>query len=65
MKNVDMRVEGDMLILRVDLTKESGPSASGKTTIVASTEGNAAVPGHDEIKVGLNVYRPRTRLKGK
>ena len=60
MKNVDIKVEGNTLIIRVDLSKEFGPSASGKTTIVASTEGNVAVPEH-EVKVGLNVYRPRPR----
>ena len=60
MKNVDIKVEGHTLIIRVDLSKEFGPSASGKTTIVASTEGNVAVPDH-EVKVGLNVYRPRPR----
>lgn len=60
MKNVDIKVEGNTLIIRVDLSKEFGPSASGKTTIVASTEGNVAVPDH-EVKVGLNVYRPRPR----
>jgi len=65
MKNVELRVEGDVLILRVDLTKEFGPSATGKTTIVASTEGNVAVPGQDEIKIGLNVYRPRSRQSRK
>lgn len=65
MKNVELRVEGDVLILRVDLSKEFGASATGKTTIVASTEGNVAVPGQDEIKVGLNVYRPRSRKPGR
>ena len=60
MKNVDMKVEGNILIIRVDLTKEFGASSSGKTTIVASTEGNVSVQDHD-VKVGLNVYRPRPR----
>ena len=55
-----MKVEGNILIIRVDLTKEFGASSSGKTTIVASTEGNVDVPDH-EVKVGLNVYRPRPR----
>ncbi len=58
MKNVEIQVEGDILTLRVDLRREFGPSSSGKTTIVASTEGNVAIDGH-EVKVGLNVYRPR------
>ncbi len=58
MKNVDMKVEGNILIIRVDLTKEFGASSSGKTTIVASTEGNVSVQDHD-VKVGLNVYISR------
>ena len=60
MKNVEMSVEGDVLVIRVDLTRDFGPSSSGKTAIVASTEGNVGVPG-SEIKVGLNCYKPRSR----
>jgi hypothetical protein len=56
MKNVEMTVEGETLIIKVDLSKDFGPSKSGETIIVASTEGNVAVPDRDE-KVGLNVYR--------
>ncbi len=58
MKNVQMTVDGTILTIKVDLAKEFGPSSSGKTTIVASTEGNVAVPNRDE-KVGLNVYRKK------
>ena len=56
MKNVEMTVEGDTLVIKVDLKKDFGKSKSGKTLIVASTEGNADVPGRKE-KIGLNVYR--------
>jgi len=58
MKNVEMRVEGNVLIISVDLSKEFGPSSSGKTTIIASTEGNVSIPDREE-KVGLNVYRKK------
>jgi hypothetical protein len=58
MKNVQMTIEGDILTIRVDLSKEFGPSASGKTIIIASTEGNLSVPDREE-KVGLNVYRKK------
>ncbi len=58
MKNVEMKVEGNILTIKVDLSKEYGPSASGKTIIVASTEGNISVPERDE-KVGLNVYKKK------
>ena len=60
MKNVEMTVEGNILTMTVDLTKEFGPSSSGKTIIIASTEGNVSVPDRDE-KVGLNVYRKKPR----
>jgi len=56
MKNVEMTVEGETLIIRVDLSKDFGKSKSGKTIIVASTEGNVSVPERDE-KIGLNIYR--------
>jgi hypothetical protein len=56
MKNVEMTIEGETLIIKVDLSKEFGKSKSGKTIIVASTEGNVSVPQRDE-KIGLNIYR--------
>jgi len=58
MKNVEMKVEGNILTLTVDLTKEFGPSASGKTIIIATTEGNVTIPEREE-KVGLNVDRKK------
>ncbi len=57
MKNVQMSVDGETLILKVNLTQEFGPSASGFSIIVASTEGGVPVPGNREIEVGLNVYK--------
>jgi hypothetical protein len=59
MKNVEINVEGNKLIITVDLAQEFGPSSSGKSITIASTEGNVAVPEHEEIKIGLNVYKPR------
>jgi len=59
MKNVEMKLEENILTIKVDLTKEFGPSASGKTIIIASTEGNIAVDGHEEAKIGLNVYKKK------
>jgi hypothetical protein len=59
MKNVEMTVEGTTLTIKVDLSKEFGPSASGKTIIIASTEGNVTIPNRTE-KVGLNVYRKKS-----
>jgi hypothetical protein len=58
MKNVQMSVEGNILTIKVDLSKEFGPSSSGKTIIIGSTEGNVSVPDREE-KVGLNVYKKK------
>jgi hypothetical protein len=57
MKNVTMTVDGSQLIIVVDLNQEFGLSSSGKSIIVASTEGNIAVPDREEIKIGLNMYK--------
>lgn len=59
MKNVEMTVDGNILTIKVDISKEFGPSSSGKTIIIASTEGNVGVPGREEVKVGLNVYKKK------
>jgi hypothetical protein len=56
MKNIEMTIEGETLTIKVDLSKDFGPSKSGKTIIVASTEGNVSVPERNE-KIGLNIYR--------
>ncbi len=58
MKNVKLTVSGNTLTINVDLTQDFGPSSSGKTIIIASTEGNFPLPGRIEV-VGLNVYRKK------
>jgi hypothetical protein len=57
MKNIDMKVEGNILTIKVDITKDYGISASGKNKIIASTEGNVSIPEKEEIKIGINVYK--------
>jgi hypothetical protein len=56
MENVKMSVDGTKLTIEVDLSQRGAKSSTGKTIRVASTEGNVACPGHEEIKVGLNVF---------
>jgi hypothetical protein len=56
MKNIEMTTEGNILTIKVDISQRFGLSSSGKSTIIASTEGNQSVPGHEAIKIGLNVY---------
>lgn len=59
MKNVEMSKEGTFLVIKVDLSKDFGESKSGKSITIASTEGNISVPGDDDIKIGLNIYKKK------
>lgn len=58
MQNVTVEVKGKTLLISVDLSQRNGPSSTGKTLMVASTKGNANVPGHAGVKFGLNVFAP-------
>ncbi len=54
MKSVETTVDGNILNIKVDLTKEFEPLPSGKTIIIASTKGNQSVPDKEGVKIGLN-----------
>jgi len=58
MKNADVKVEGNKLTITVDLSKNQGPSNSGKTIIIATSSGNKPIEGTDAI-MGLNIYTKR------
>lgn len=58
MKNVNMTIEGTTLTITVNLDAPGDVSKSGKSLIIASSEGNRPVPGTENIKIGLNIYRP-------
>ena len=57
MKNIDLDVKGDILTIKVDLSQALGDSKSGKTIMIATSEGNKAIPGRENIKLGLNVFK--------
>lgn len=59
MTNTEMTVEGNVLTIKVKLSEQHGPSASGKTVIIATTGGNADIEGHPGVKCGVNVYRSK------
>jgi hypothetical protein len=58
MKNVEIKIDSKkkVLTIEIDLTKGTTVSASGKTLIVASTEGNSKI-GFEDWVLGLNCYR--------
>ncbi len=61
MKNIEVKLEGNKLILEIDLSQEQGLSKSGNSVTIASSEGNISVPGREDTKMGINVYRPRPK----
>jgi len=60
-KNIQFRTDPDdpkIILIAVDTSKAYGKSRSGKTTIVASTEGNIPVAtAYGDITFGVNVYK--------
>lgn len=56
MQNVAMQITGSKLIITCDLEAQQTPSSTGKTLIVASTQGNQSLPGKPNFKLGLNLY---------
>jgi len=59
MENVKIDKKGDILTITVDLSKNSGPSKSGKSIVIASTQGNIIIDAEKKIYLGLNVYSTR------
>ena len=59
MKNVEIEVDGDELVIVVDLSMEFGFSKSGKNVIVATTGGNHKIG--DSTSVSLNVFKKDER----
>ena len=56
MENMEMTVNGDELTIKVNLKQDLGLSKSGKTRIIATSRGNAKIPGTD-VTIGLNIYK--------
>lgn len=58
MQNVRYTLAGNQLTIVVDIDQRLGPSSTGKTTLVASTEGTAKIKG-TEVRFSLTAYVPR------
>lgn len=59
MQNCEMTVNGDILTIKVDLSKEQGPSSSGKSIVIATSSGNQPIASKHGAKIGLNIYKPK------
>lgn len=54
-KNLAIRVDGSCLYMYCDLSKDFGPSSSGKTIVISSSCGNKPL-GKSNIVLGLNLF---------
>jgi hypothetical protein len=56
--NVTVTVDAGKLLIEIDGNKRLGPSASGKTTVVGTTRGNATIglPNGQVLYLGVNAY---------
>jgi hypothetical protein len=58
MRNVTTKVEGSKLTIICDLDAPTVASKSGKSQVIASTEGNASIQTpKGAVKLGINLYR--------
>ena len=55
MTNVKTSTQGNILTITIDVSEDHGPSASGKTNIVASTHGFIRMD--NGISLSVNVIR--------
>jgi len=64
MKNVEYEIKGKIMTIKIDITQSFGPSKSGKSEIIASTEGNKRIKVEDQdIYLGLNLYKKLDKPK--
>lgn len=56
MAGYEIKIEGDKAIITINLKNSMGLSKSGKSQVIATTSGNITLK--DDIKLGLNCYKP-------
>lgn len=64
MRNVKTSVDtkAKKLTIEIDLSAPGEDSATGKTTVFATTEGNQSIQGLDpKFKLGLNFYAAKPK----
>ena len=57
MKNVSIKTVADTLTITIDLKHSLGLSKSGKSNLIASSEGQYEIPEAPGVFIGLNVYK--------
>jgi Fe-S cluster assembly ATPase SufC len=57
-RNVAVKVEGNKILVEMDLSAKGEVSASGKSTVIASSKGNQTIAVVDGkvFKLGVNLF---------
>lgn len=66
MENIDLEIQGDTLVIRIDLTRELGLTRSERSICVASSHGNVPLwlngrPHPKNLKLNIACFRPLNR----
>lgn len=64
MQNVQIVRKGNIVTLTIDVSKSYGPSKSGKTEMIASTQGNVRIEGSEGLSLGVNLWKPLVAKQG-
>lgn len=60
MKNIEFQIKDEIMTLRIDLKKEFGPSKTGASQIIASSQGNVLLfdtNGFRDERLNLSLTR--------
>jgi hypothetical protein len=58
MFNVTTNRTGSKLAIEIDISQAGSPSTTGRTTVIASTQGNVKLQDPGDLVPGLRVCKP-------
>lgn len=68
-RNVSYKVvgsgKGQRLVISIDLSKEIGTSATGRSIVVGTTGGLIRLEERPEVRLNVNVFKPKSAIRRK
>lgn len=58
-KNIDAEIQGNYLVVRINLAHRFGLTKSGKSEIIATTGGNIPIKQGRPERITITVYAPK------
>ena len=59
MKGIKSTIDGNKLVLEIDLTQDFGDSSTGKSTVIATSGGHAKLDSHPGVSFSINVNKSK------